>query len=79
MQLSGDLFESSAAAQINIDSAATLRASDAPGTFHVYGSVANDGTITLADTSPAADDRITFTGNFNGTGSNVVGTGYCVG
>ena len=72
LQLSGDLFESSAAAQINIDSAATLRASDAPGTFHVYGSVANDGTITLADTSPAADDRITFTGNFNGTGSNVV-------
>ena len=72
LQLSGPLFESSAAAQINIDSAATLRASDAQGTFNVYGSVANDGTITLADASPAADDRLTFTGNFTGAGSNLV-------
>lgn len=72
LQLSGSLFESGAAAQLNIDGAATLNASAAQGTFSVYGSIASAGTIRLADASAAADDRLTLTGNFSGTASNVV-------
>ncbi|WP_028606136.1 pertactin-like passenger domain-containing protein [Ottowia thiooxydans] len=72
LQLTGDLFESGAAAQLNIDPAATLSASGVPGTFTVHASAANNGSMTLADASPAADDRLVVAGNYVGASASVV-------
>jgi outer membrane autotransporter protein len=67
------LFEAAAAAQLNIDAPAALDASgDAPSAFNVNGSVANTGTLSLADTAPAADDVTTVHGNYTGVAGSVL-------
>ena len=74
LKLSADLFEAAAtAAQLNIDAAATLDASgNSPGVFSIHGTVVNSGALSLADASPAADDKTTVTGNYSGAAGSVL-------